>query len=155
MLLNNLHVNLIDMKARTVLCVRHIGPYQRIGAAFTTLERELLSRGIEAEAMLAIYHDNPEHVEQEALRSDAAAQVSDTFPVADSGLTLYTIPSGRFARWTHKGPYDQLQGSWQAGYKAMVEMGLDARGVCYEEYLNDPCNTEPDALMTAIYQQIG
>jgi effector-binding domain-containing protein len=88
------------------------------------------------------------------LRSDAAAQVSENHHIATQRLTADWITAGRFARWIHKGPYSGLHTSWQAGYQAMHQLGLQSKGICYEEYLNDPCNTAPQDLMTAIYQQI-
>ncbi|MEY3604052.1 MAG: hypothetical protein RIQ49_1084 [Pseudomonadota bacterium] len=147
-------IDTIDVKERRILCVRHIGPYQGIGLAFTTLEDELAQLGIKGEAMLALYHDNPAETSQASLRSDAAAQVSENHHIATQRLTADWITAGRFARWIHKGPYSGLHTSWQAGYQAMHQLGLQSKGICYEEYLNDPCNTAPQDLMTAIYQQI-
>jgi len=141
-------------KERRILCFRHIGPYQGIGLAFTTLEDELAQLGIKGEAMLALYHDNPAETSQASLRSDAAAQVSENHHNATQRLTADWITAGRFARWIHKGPYSGLHTSWQAGYQAMHQLGLQSKGICYEEYLNDACNTAPQDLMTAIYQQI-
>ena len=147
-------IDTIDVKERRILCVSHIGPYQGIGLAFTTLEDELAQLGIKGEAMLALYHDNPAETSQASLRSDAAAQVSENHHIATQRLTADWITAGRFARWIHKGPYSGLHTSWQAGYQAMHQLGLQSKGICYEEYLNDPCNTAPQDLMTAIYQQI-
>ena len=148
-------IETIDVEERRILCVRHIGPYQDISQAFTILEDELSTLGIRAEAMLAVYHDNPAEIAQESLRSDAAVQVSEKHHIAIRRLTADRIAAGRFARWIHKGPYSGLHATWQAGYQSMHQLGLQSKGVCYEEYLNDPCNTAPQALMTAIYQQIS
>ena len=152
--MSNVVIDTIHMRERTLLCARHIGPYRGIGAAFESLERELSRLGIKAEAMIAIYHDNPELVAQESLRSDAAAQVSPSDLIAASTLMPLTLEAGKFARWTHKGPYSELHQTWQAGYRSLAARGLQAKGVCYEEYLNDPCHTKPDELLTAIYQRI-
>ena len=147
-------IETVHVKERPILCVRHIGPNQGIGLAFTTLEDELAQLGIKAEAMLALYHDNPAETSQASLRSDAAAQVSENHHIATQRLTADRIAAGRFARWIHKGPYSGLHTTWQAGYQAMHQLGLQSKGICYEEYLNDPCHTAPEDLMTAIYQQI-
>nr|NDG08963.1 AraC family transcriptional regulator [Oxalobacteraceae bacterium] len=147
-------IETVHVKERPILCIRHIGPYQGIGLAFTALEDELAQLGIKAEAMLALYHDNPAVTPQASLRSDAAAQVCENHHIATQRLTADRIAAGRFARWIHKGPYSGLHTSWQAGYQAMHQLGLQSKGICYEEYLNDPCNTAPQDLMTAIYQQI-
>jgi AraC family transcriptional regulator len=147
-------IETVHVKERPILCVRHIGPYQGIGLAFTTLEDELAQLGIKAEAMLALYHDNPAETSQPSLRSDAAAQVSENHHIATQRLTADRIAAGRFARWIHKGPYSGLHTTWQTGYQAMHQLGLQSKGICYEEYLNDPCHTAPEDLMTAIYQQI-
>ena len=147
-------IEIVHVKERPILCIRHIGPYQGIGLAFTALEDELAQLGIKAEAMLALYHDNPAVTPQASLRSDAAAQVCENHHIATQRLTADRIAAGRFARWIHKGPYSGLHTTWQAGYQAMHQLGLQSKGICYEEYLNDPCHTAPEDLMTAIYQQI-
>ena len=148
-------IDTIHMEERRILCARHIGPYQGIGLAFTALEEELAQLGIKPQAMLAIYHDNPSEVPQALLRSDAAAQVGEVRHITSRRLTADSIAAGLFARWIHKGPYSELYATWQAGYQAMHQRGFQAKGVCYEEYLNDSCSTGPQDLMTAIYQQIG
>ena len=153
--MSSITIETIEVKERRILCVRHIGPYQDISQAFTILEDELSTLGIRAEAMLAVYHDNPAEIAQALLRSDAAVQVSEKHHIAIRRLTADRIAAGRFARWIHKGPYSGLHATWQAGYQSMHQLGLQSKGVCYEEYLNDPCNTAPQALMTAIYQQIS
>ena len=89
-----------------------------------------------------------------SLRSAAAAQVSPSDLIAASTLTPFTLEAGKFARWLHKGPYSELHQTWQAGYRALAASGVQAKGVCYEAYLNDPCQTKRDELMTAIYQRI-
>jgi AraC family transcriptional regulator len=152
--MRSIEIDTVHMNERTLLCARHIGPYHGIGAAFESLERELSRLGIKAEAMFAIYHDNPDLVAQESLRSDAAAQVSQADLITAGRLTIVTIHAGSFARWLHKGPYSELHHTWQTGYRALAAKGLQAKGVCYEEYLNDPCQTTPDELLTAIYQRI-
>ncbi|NBT72512.1 MAG: hypothetical protein EBT36_14380 [Betaproteobacteria bacterium] len=81
-----------------------------------------------------------------SLRSAAAAQVSPSDLIAASTLTL--------ARRLHKGPYCALHQTCRAGYRALAASALQAKGVCYEAYLNDPCQTKRDELMTAIYQRI-
>ena len=50
--MNNIHIDTIFMAERKLLCARHIGPYQGIGAAFEKLERELSRLGLRADAIL-------------------------------------------------------------------------------------------------------
>ncbi|NBY56503.1 MAG: AraC family transcriptional regulator [Betaproteobacteria bacterium] len=89
-----------------------------------------------------------------SLRSAAAAQVSPSDLIAASTLTPLTLEAGKFARRLHKGPYCALHQTCRAGYRALAASALQAKGVCYEAYLNDPCQTKRDELMTAIYQRI-
>ena len=110
--MNNIHIDTVFMTERKLLCARHIGPYQGIGAAFEELERELSRLGLRAEAMLAIYHDNPATVSHDSLRSDAAAQIADNDLITDTMLKPFTIGAGSFARWTHKGPYKDLHNTY-------------------------------------------
>ena len=41
-------IETVHVKERPILCVRHIGPYQGIGLAFTALEDDLAQLGIKA-----------------------------------------------------------------------------------------------------------
>jgi AraC family transcriptional regulator len=134
--------------------VRHIGPYNQIPVAFERLGQILgqaaadlfRQRGSE---MIAIYHDDPESVPVDLLRSDAAIVVPPDVALP-AGLVEQRIPGGRYACAIHVGPYEQLGDTWarfmgewlpRSGHRI-------ADGPCYEVYLNDPTTTPKPELRT-------
>ena len=53
------------------------------------------------------------------------------------------LPAGTMATVTHRGPYDNLPGTWAALTEWMKEQGLEAAGAPWEVYVTDP-GAEPD-----------
>lgn len=102
--------------------------------------------------MVAIYHDDPEVVPVEHLRSDAAVVVPDDVPLPD-GLSEQHLPAGEFACTLHVGPYEQLGDTWA---RFMGEW-LPASGRCvgtgpsHEIYQNDPRTTPKAELRTTLH----
>jgi AraC family transcriptional regulator len=136
--------------------VRHIGPYNQIPIAFEQLGQRLgpaaaviRERGT---SMIAIYHDDPESVSPDQLRSDAAVVVPADLVLPD-GVVEQRVPAGRYACALHVGPYEQLGDAWArfmgewvpaSGYRI-------APSPCYEIYLNDPAATPKASLRTEMY----
>ena len=78
-------------------------------------------------------------------------QDSRTHPTspAVSGLELSAVA-------THKGPYDRLGESYTWLFDTWLpRQNLTPAGPCYEIYLNNPMNTKPEDLRTAIYIPIA
>jgi AraC family transcriptional regulator len=150
------NVSVQDLPARRVAAIEHTGPYQELGPRFQRLAGWAFQKGLFAKgcAMLGVYYDNPRTTEASKLRSAACVDIDDAFNGdAAAGITVKTIPGGRYAAGTHKGPYDRLEESYlwlftqwlpQNGHEA-------ADGPCYEIYLNNPQTTPPEELLTAIH----
>jgi AraC family transcriptional regulator len=149
-----MQIETLDMPSRRLYCVRHVGPYPQIGQAFGRLEQLLEQLGAKPMAMLAVFHDDPHVTPADELRSDAACELSEPPSSEEARLTEMTLPPGHFARWVHRGPYAGLPQAWKSGFDAIRALCMQPVGICYEEYLNDPCNTAPEALETLIYQQV-
>lgn len=141
-----MHVDIDTQPARRLATVRHVGPYNQIGRAFGVLGQRLgpamgalLAQG---GAMIALYHDAPEGIAPEELRSDAAVVVPHDF-VMPPGVTEQRLPAGRYASTVHVGPYDQLGDVWQRfmgeWLPASRERVADSPAV--EIYLNNPETT--------------
>ena len=134
--------------------VRHIGPYIQINEAFERLG------GLAAPAhlfeqpgamMVALFHDDPDSVPADQLRSDAAVTAAPNAKLPD-GLTEQTIPAGDYASTVHVGPYEQLGDVW-ARFMGEWLPASGRRmngGVSYEVYLNTPMDTPPEKLRTEI-----
>ena len=108
-----------------VAYVRHIGPYQQVGEAWSKLctwagPKGLLGPGL---VRLGISHDDPEITPPERLRYDAALVVPES--VTGSGeVAIQEIPGGDYAVAIHRGPYERLGQT----YAALCGMWLPASG---------------------------
>jgi AraC family transcriptional regulator len=153
-----MNVAIKDLPELRLAAVRHIGPYNRIAEAFQRLEQitadTTLSRRPDRE-MLALYHDDPEAVPVDQLRSDAAFTVPNDVELP-SGVTEIRIPAGRYAFTTYVGPYTglgdvwaQLMGGW------LPQSGHRVAGPSFEIYRNTPLDTPPEKLETELYLPIA
>ena len=151
-----MNVEIKQIPERRLGTVRHVGPYNQIPLAFERLGQilgpaaaSLRQRG---SAMIAIYHDDPESVPLEQLRSDAAVIVPPDLALPD-GLVEQRIPAGRYACALHVGPYEQLGDAWARFMGEWLPAGGHrvGSGPSYEIYLNDPTTTPKPELRTEMY----
>ncbi len=103
-------------------------------------------------APLCIYHDDPKVTPVEKLRTDVCMVIPENVaPKGDIGFKQ--IPAGRYATFIYKGSYEHLQAIYDTIYgKYLPEMECTIRDeASAERYLNDPCCTAPEDLLTEIY----
>jgi AraC family transcriptional regulator len=137
-----------------VAFMRHVGPYDEVGAAWDKLLPRLGKDGLLGgdALILGICHDDPEVTPPEKIRYDACVTVDEGF-VPEGEIGVQVIPGGDYAVTTHFGPYQKLGdtytrllGQW------LPRSGRELRSTpCFEVYLNDPQSTEPEDLLTDIY----
>ncbi len=137
----------------------HVGPYHEIGPAFEKLAGIAGQAGLFGQpgvAMLGIYHDDPNTTPPNELRSHAAATVPEGTPVPE-GLEEMVVPAGRYACYTHVGPYEGLPGAWQRLVgEWLPESGETwGTGASLERYLNDPGQVPPEQLRTELRIPLG
>ncbi|MFN7978063.1 MAG: AraC family transcriptional regulator [Vicinamibacterales bacterium] len=141
-----MHVEIDQQPARRLATVRHIGPYNQIGRAFAELGRRLGpamgALAMQGPAMIALYHDAPESVAPDELRSDAAVVVPDDFALPD-GVVEQRLPAGRYASTLHVGPYEQLGDVWLRFMGEWLPASGErvAASPAVETYLNNPETT--------------
>jgi len=143
------------MPELTVATVHHVGPYNQISEAFARLGPLAEQTGLFAlpgVMMVGIYHDDPEATPAAELRSDAGLVVPAGTKLP-AGLELATIPAGRYAKATHKGPYDRLGDTWAQLMGVWIPQHGDriAGSVSFEVYRNNPMTAKPEDLVTEIY----
>ena len=132
--------------------VPHTGAYSQIGPAFETLGGIAGRAGLFNEAstvMLGVYHDDPNVTAPADLRSDAAVTLTDGATLPD-GLVERHVAGGRYARYTHIGPYEMLVDAWTRFMSdGLPASGCELRdGPALEIYRNDPGTTPPAQLHT-------
>lgn len=160
---SNMDVEIEELPELSVAALRHVGPYHRIGEVFMKLGEIVGRSGLFEKvppdlgpwgptAMLGMYHDHPENTPEDELRSDAALAVSPDAELPEP-LVRLEIPAGRYARYSHIGPYEGLPEAWS---RLMGEW-LPNSGECprdaasLEVYRNDPSTTKPEELHTDLY----
>jgi AraC family transcriptional regulator len=137
-----------------VAFVRHVGPYNQVGAAWARLMSWAAPKGLFARrlTMLGIVYDDPEVTPADKVRYDACVTVDESIkPEGDIGVQ--EVGGGDFAVATHRGPYDKLGdtyarlcGQW------LPSSGREARSApSFEIYHNSPFDTLPADLLTDVY----
>ena len=108
-----------------VAYVRHIGPYDQVGAAWSKLmmwagPKRLLGPNM---VRLGIPHDDPEITPPERLRYDAALAVPDS-ATGSGEVAIQEVAGGEYAVAIHRGPYDRMGQT----YAALCGQWLPASG---------------------------
>lgn len=149
-------VEIMNLEAMDVAGYSHQGDYMEIGAVFEKLFVYGVSQNLATEntRSFGLYYDDPQSVDQSALRSKACATIPEgTVLSGDDAPEKITIPAGRYATLLFKGsyaelekPYNWLFGDW------LPSSGLEVADFPpMEEYLNDPKETPPSELLTRIH----
>ncbi len=97
--------------------------------------------------VMAIYHD------QECKENDADIEVA--LPITgrievDAGMEVKNLPAIRVLAVVHKGSYETLHVTYKELFDYMMKNGMEFSAPSRELYLNDPCKTPTDELMTEI-----
>ena len=129
--------------------MRHVGPYSEVGSCFERLFEWSAAVGARPGRVLSLSYDDPEAVAPESLRSDACVELrTDASPPA--GISVDSVGAGRYAVYTHRGPYDGIAGA----YKRLFTSWLPGSGEemddqpCMEIYRNSPLDSAPAQLLT-------
>jgi AraC family transcriptional regulator len=134
--------------------VAHKGPYFEISHAFQKLSAVMASRDLfpKAGRMIGVFYDDPNSTPWPELRSHAAFEMADDADLSEP-LEAVSLPGGRQAVLTYKGPYaglpaayDQLFGAW---LPASGEEPADTPS--FEVYLNSPMDVAPEDLVTELH----
>jgi effector-binding domain-containing protein len=77
------------------------------------------------------------------------------FPVAapfreEGRMKPGSIPGGRTAVTTHRGPYNTMEKTYNGLTAFIAENKAVPTGLCYEVYMSDPQNTKPEDMLTEI-----
>lgn len=133
-------VEIRELPELHVVYVRHVGPYNTIGKAFDRLLAWAGPRGLlhfPKTQVLAVYHDDPDAVDESELRSSACITVPQGTSV-ETGAETMVIPGGLFAVAHVEIASDQFGAAWNALMQWLSTSGYqpDDR-MCYEVYRND------------------
>ena len=147
-------IEIKTLEPRQIVFLRHTGPYEQVGAAWSRLAMWAGMRGLigPGSQFLGISWDDPEITPPDKLRYDAAITLARPLqPEGDFGVT--ELAGGDYATLLHKGPYEQLSASYRLLLGAWLPAsGRELRDVpCFELYLNSPQTARPEELLTVIH----
>ena len=129
----------------------HRGAYSNIAQSYDQLAAIFTARNLwpQTRGMVAIYHDDPNSVAEDQLRSHAGAEVGADFEMPE-GLEEVMIGGGDTAVLTFKGAYTGLQQAYDWFYGQWLPSSgrIPADEPSYEVYLNSVMDTAPDDLLT-------
>ncbi|WP_170765590.1 AraC family transcriptional regulator [Ruegeria lacuscaerulensis] len=138
--------------ARRVVALPHRGNYAEIGKSFEAFGALCESRHLwpQIDPVIGLYLDSPDDVPVEDLRSYAGGEFRGE--ATPEGMENLTIPGGKTAVLTYKGPYSGLAAAYHTLFgNWLPDSGEEpADQPCYEIYLNDPRETAPEELLTEI-----
>ena len=145
-----------ELPVRNLLYIRLFGDYRLndYGGTWLRLIRFVQEHSLPMGEVtpLCIYHDDPKVTPPDRLRTDVCMMMPVTCaPAGDIGFRQ--LPAGRYASFIYKGSYEHLQAVYDTIYgKYIPEMECTLRNESSaERYLNDPCCTAPEDLLTEIY----
>jgi AraC family transcriptional regulator len=147
-------VTIRQTPALQLLSVEHTGSYMDIGRAFETLFGRAGAEGLLSPAtrMIGVYYDDPTAVPEERLRS-AAGIVTAAGVEAAAPLRGIETRAGDCAVLRYQGPYVDMRSAylWLFG-TWLPQSGREAADApVMEEYLNNPRDTPPSALLTDLF----
>jgi AraC family transcriptional regulator len=145
-------VELVVRDEQRVAFVRHIGPYDEVGAAWEKLMGFAVSRNLMKNAFFGLSYDDPDITDANKLRYDACVVVdADIDPSGEIGIQ--TVAGGTYAKFRHVGPYQQFSTTYAAFFEQWLpDSGYEVTMIpCVEQYLNDPRSTPEHALETDVY----
>lgn len=138
-----------------VAFLRHVGPFDAVGATWDTLMMWAGRAGLFSQmtGMLGVVHDDPDITEPAKLRYDAAIILRHAQVTPEGNIGIQQIGPGEYAVAKHRGPYETLSetyarmcGEW------LPESGCELSSApALEFYRNSPMDTAPEELLTDIY----
>ncbi len=147
-------VEVKELSPMRVIFLRHVGPYNEVGATWGRLMSWAGMRGVFGPSMklLGIVYDDPDVTPTDKIRYEAAVTVSS--PMQPEGeIGVMELAGGNYAVAMHQGPYEELGKTYQWIYGGWLpRSGYQLRDVpAFEQYLNSPRNTKPQDLATLIH----
>lgn len=136
-----------------VVALRHHGDYMAIGGTFERLGVWAAGKNLCTgnTRSFGIYYDDPASKPAAELISDACVTVAEGYQ-PEPPYTVTRTPGGRCAQMIHTGPYSELIKAYNWLYHEWLPKSGEEPGdqPPFEEYLNDPRDTPPALLQTAI-----
>jgi len=146
---------IINFKPVDIIFVRKTGSYMKAGkAAWDNIMKFAGAKNIinENTKFFGICHDDPKTTPEEKIRYDACIVIDNDIETSGE-VEKKTIEAGKYAVFTHKGPYENLMDTYTLIYsKWLPESGHQVLyTACIEEYINYSPDGDPKDFVTKLY----
>lgn len=145
-------VRIEALDSMRLVAMFHQGPYHEIGKVWDKMNEWAAHHEVQGHRYMSLFHDDPERIPPDKLRSHAAIEVNEDFPARD-GVEIIEHPGGLYAVYRHEGPYSELPKAWAHFCSVEIPNAEHeyGKGSTFEIYLNDPRTTPPEKLITELY----
>lgn len=122
-------VRIETVEPMTLAFVRHVGPYDRCGAAWERLGAWAGPRGLlgPQTTCVGLAYDDPDITPTERIRYDACISL-DSETAGEGEVGIQRLRGGAYAMLTHRGPYDSLGEAIEKLYYWLLTSGRELRG---------------------------
>lgn len=143
-----------DVQERRTVSIRMTVPVERLpevmGKSFWEIMEYLNREGIPPAGPPFGYYHN---MDMANLDVEMGFPVREELP-GDGRVKASTLPAGRVAVETHRGPYETMEETYNKVIGELKERGLEMDEFMYEFYLNDPDEVSPEEIETEIYMPV-
>ena len=147
---------ILEIEDIEVLYVRATGAYtESVPQAWSQLTEFAYKNSVleKVKTRYGIGHDNPNVTEDEKIRFDACFELDDASIKPANEILAKTISGGKYAKFLHKGSYENLGQTHELISNWIIENGAELRDApMFDKYLGlDPREIKPENLKTEIY----
>ncbi len=137
-------------EALPVLGIRTRTPVERLpetlGKCYAAVGQHMAGLGVEPAGIPYVAYFN---MNMQDLDLEVGFKIPAPLP-GDGEIQASALSDKPVAACTYIGPYPEMGKAYEELTRWVEEKGLQASGIVYEFYLNDPANTPPEALQTQI-----
>lgn len=147
---------ILEIKDIEVLYARATGSYtESVPQAWNQLTEFAYKNNLieKIKTRYGIGHDNPNVTEDEKIRFDACFELDDESIKPTNEILVKIISGGKYAKFLHKGSYENLGQTHDLISNWIIESGAELRDTpMFDKYLDlDPRKVKPENLKTEIY----
>jgi len=151
-----LEPEIVEIKDIEVLYARATGAYQQsVPQAWNQITEFVYKNNLieKIKTRYGIGHDNPNVTEENQIRFDACVELNTKPIKLANEILLKTISGGKYAKFLHRGSYENLGQTYELISDWIVSSGIELRDApMFDKYLDlDPREIKSENLKTEIY----
>ena len=147
-----------DLPEQRVAVIAMRGPYEQFPEAMHRLFAWIEEAGAEIVGPPGgMYADDPSTVPPEQLSWDVRVPIAPSKPEQpgdDKGVSVMTMPAGRYASVLHKGSYEGIPAAYGLLFTWLAQEGIQPAAPPMEIFLSDPAEVPEADLITEIRVQV-